>query len=148
MTQTQSVYLPCTHQLTSHVFTKGDHRRLLQRGPGVSWEFQWRLAVGCGLGAGYKPLARYADISRCRYDPEFFVIEEWLIRVRVGRRKNLQFESTWLYIACPQDPGEVSLFHALCLAHRVFEGRGNIMPHVDDTGRVGRDRPMSYPGYV
>ena len=48
-------------------------------------------------------------------------------------------------MALPQDPGDVGVYYALCLAHRVFGGRGKIMPHVDDAGRVDGDRPMSYP---
>ena len=76
--------------------------------PGISWKF--------------KPSVRYANIARCRYGPDF-VIGEWLIRVRVDRRKNLQYESTWLFIARLQNPGEVGVYHAPCLAHRVFGGR-------------------------
>jgi len=116
--------------------------------PGVPPNSQWRFAVGAGIGAAFKLLARYNDISKCRYDTGFFEITPWFVRILVVSRKNEQYECTWLEIARPLDPNVFGVYHALCIGHALFEGRGFILPRVLANGTVDTSQPMPYKDYV
>ena len=116
--------------------------------PGVPAQRQWRFAVGTAIGTAFKVLARYDDIRQCRYDPGFFEITPWFIRILLLSRKNEQFECTWLEVARPQDPTKFGVYHALCIAHGLFGGRGFILPSVDTHGVIDPNTPMPYTAYV
>ena len=116
--------------------------------PGVPPSHQWRFAVGTGIGTAFKLLARYDDISKCRYDPGYFEITVWFIRILLITRKNNQLESTWLEIARPADPAAFGVYHALVIGHGLFGGSGFILPRILADGTVVKSEAMGYKDYV
>ena len=108
---------------------------------------QWRLAIGIAIGTSYKVLARYDDLRQLRYDDDFFWSTANLITLLCRTRKNNQELCTHLCVARPENSTERGVYHALRRGKKVF-GWGYILPHIDDDGKVHRDRPMEYKDYV
>jgi hypothetical protein len=63
--------------LEAYAFTRGD----------LTWDFQWRLAIGFAIGAAFKLMARYAEMRVVRYDDGAFTDHGTHIRIYVSERK-------------------------------------------------------------
>ena len=114
--------------------------------PDLTWELQWRLAIGVAIGTAFKLMARYADMRFVMYDVGAFVAFDTHIRIYVSERKTHVYGGQWIDIARPAD-GSWGVYDALLLGKRVF-GCGHVLPHVDASGRVHRERPMEYDVFV
>ena len=114
--------------------------------PDLTWEFQWRLAIGAAIGTAFKLMARYADMRFVMYDDGAFEVFATHIRVYVSERKTHVYGGQWIDIARPAD-GSWGVYDVLLLGKRVFGG-GHVLPHIDVDGRVHRDRPMEYDVFV
>jgi len=62
--------------LDKYAFTRGD----------LTWDFQWRLAIGVAIGAAFKLMARYADMRVVRYDDGAFTDHGTYIWIYVSER--------------------------------------------------------------
>ena len=51
-------------------------------------------------------------------------------------------------MARPQDPRKFGVYHALCIAHSLFGGRGFILPSIDAQGNIDPNTAMPYKDYV
>jgi hypothetical protein len=122
--------------LGKYAFTRGD----------LTWDFQWRLAIGATIGAAFKLMARYADMRVVRYDDGAFTDHGTHIRIYVSERKTHVYGGQWIDIARPAD-GSFGVYHALLVGKSVFR-EGYVMPHIDKDGRVHRNRPMEYHDFV
>ena len=114
--------------------------------PQLTWDLQWRLAIGVAIGTAFKLMARYADMRFVMYDDGAFLVFATHIRVYVSERKTHVYGGQWIDIARPAD-GSLGVYHALPIGKSVFR-EGHVMPHVDKDGRVHRDRPMEYHHFV
>jgi hypothetical protein len=114
--------------------------------PELSWDLQWRLAIGVAIGAAFKLMARYADMRVVVYDDDRFETFDLYIRVYLSGRKTHVYGGQWIDVAKPAD-ASFGVYHALLLGKHVFRS-GHVLPHIDTEGRVHRERPMEYDDFV
>ena len=112
----------------------------------LPWERQWRLALGVAIGASAKLLARHDDMTVVKYDDDSFRVFDTHIDVLLSKRKTHTKDGHWITVA-RQPGGAFCVYDALLLGKRTFTS-GFVMPDIDPSGQVHRERPMPYDKYV
>ena len=114
--------------------------------PDLPWQRQWRFVLGTAIGAAAKLLARHDDMSVVTYDDDSFRVFDTHIEVLLRKRKTHTKDGHWITIA-KQPSGAPCVYDALLLGKRTFTS-GFVMPDIDPSGQIHRERPMPYDTYV
>jgi len=112
----------------------------------LPWQRQWHLALGIAIGASVKLLARHDDMLVVTYDDDSFRVFATHIEVLLRKRKTHAKDGHWITIA-KQPSGAFCVYDALLLGKRTFTS-GFVMPDIDLSGQIHRERPMPYATYV
>ena len=112
----------------------------------LPWQRQWRLALGIAIGASVKLLARHDDMLVVTYDDDSFRVYATHIDVLLRKRKTHTKDGHWITVA-RQPGGAFCVYDALLLGKQTFTS-GFVMPDIDLSGQIHRERPMPYDTYV
>jgi len=114
--------------------------------PDLPWQRQGHLALGIAIGASAKLLARHDDMSVVTYDDDSFRVFNTHIDVLLRKRKTHTKNGHWITVA-KQPGGAFCVYDALLRGKQIFRG-GFVMPDIDASGNIHRERPMPYDTYV
>ena len=124
------------------------NRRYSYLRPGRPDNMQWEFAIGGAVSAAFKLMARYDNLVKLLWDPDFCDVFFTHVRYFLDGRKNLQHGCAMLDVARPEDDTPDGVYFVLVRGKRFF-GTGHVLPHIDRrTGEVDRTRPMAYGDYV
>ena len=109
---------------------------------------QWEFAMGSAVSAAFKLMARYDDLAKLRWDPDFCDVFFTHVRFFLDGRKNLQHGCAMLDVARPEGDAPDGVYFLLVRGKHFFRS-GHVLPHINRrTGEVDSSRPMAYGDYV
>ena len=86
-------------------------------------DHQRKLAFSATAAIGFKPLLRFEDLGRCRWDEGSCDESPIHVPLYLSHRKNHQNRGQFLDIACPADPSVRGVYHSCVLGRQLFNTR-------------------------